>query len=56
MHRIRPDIKNLSKRPAKYWTRLEEVVNERYKKYLTLSPVERLKLEFTKDEETGKEE
>ena len=32
------------------------MVNERYKRYLILIPVERLKLEFTKDEETGKEE
>ena len=31
MYRIRPVIKNLSKRSAKYWTQVEKVVNERYK-------------------------
>ena len=31
-HRIRPVIKNLSKRSSKYWTRIEEIVEERYKK------------------------
>ena len=56
LHRIRPVIKNTSKRSSKYWTRLEDVVNEKYKKYLTLSPVEKLKMETTKGAELGKEE
>ena len=55
LHRIRPVIKNMSKR-SKSWTRLEDVVNEKYTKYLTLSPVEKLKVENTKDAELGKEE
>ena len=56
MHRIKPVIKNLSKRSAKYWTRLEEVVEERCKKFLSSKPVEKLKLEFKEDEEFSKEE
>ena len=50
MHRIRPVIKNLSKRSSKYWQRLEEIVEERYKKFLS-KPVEKLTLEFNEDEE-----
>ena len=46
----------MSKRSAKYWTRLEDVVNEKYKRYLTLSPVEKLKVENTKVAELEKEE
>ena len=29
IHRIRPVIRNLSKRAKKYWTLVEEIVNER---------------------------
>ena len=56
MHRIRPVIKNLSKRSSKYWMRLEEIVEERYKKFLSSKPVEKLTLEFKEDEELAKEE
>ena len=56
LHRIKPVIKNMSKRASRYWTRLEEVVEERYTKFLRLSPVERLKQEPIKDAELGKEE
>lgn len=52
----KPVIKNLSKRSAKYWTRLEKVVEERYKKFLSSKPVDELKLEFKEDEELSKEE
>ena len=55
-HRIRPVIKNLSKRSSKYWQRLEEVVEERYKKFLGSKPVEKLTLEFKEDEELEKDE
>ena len=40
----------------KYWAILESVVEERYKRYLASSPVERLKLGIKDDEETSKEE
>ena len=56
LHRIRPVIKNMSKRSSKYWTRLEETVDERYKKFLKLSPIERLTIEPMKDSELCKEE
>ena len=56
MHRIRPVIKNLSRRSSKYWQRLEEVVEERCKKFLGSKPVEKLTLEFKEDEELDKEE
>ena len=56
MHRIKPVIKNLSKRSSKYWMRLEEVVEERYKIYLMSRPVEKLTLEFGKDDELSKDE
>jgi hypothetical protein len=46
----------MSKRSSKYWTRLEETVDERYKKFLRLSPIERLTIEPMKDPELGKEE
>ena len=46
----------MSKRASKYWTRLEEIVEERYTKFLRLSPVEKLKQEPIKDAELGKEE
>ena len=39
-----------------YWTILESVVEERYKKYLAPSPVERFKLDFKDDDEASKEE
>jgi hypothetical protein len=55
MHRIRPVIKNLSRRSSKYWQRLEEVVEERYKKFLGSKPVEKLTIEFDKDEELDKD-
>ena len=55
-HRIKPVIKNLSKRSARYWTRLEDVVEERYKIFLMSKPVEKLKLEFKEDDELSKEE
>ena len=45
MHRIKPVTRNLSKRSAKYWTKLEEVVDERCKKFLSSKPVEKLNLE-----------
>ena len=54
--RIRPVIKNLSKRSSKYWMRLEEVVEERYKKFLSSKPIEKLTLEFKEDGELAKEE
>ena len=56
MHRVRPVIKNLSKRSSRYWQRLEEIVEERYKKFLSSKPVEKLTLEFKEDEELAKEE
>jgi hypothetical protein len=56
MHRIKPVIKNLSKRSSKYWMRLEDVVEERYKTYLMSRPVEKLTLEFKKDDELSKDE
>ena len=56
IHRIRPVVKNLSKRSMKYWTILESVVEERYRKYLASSLVERLKLDFKDDEEASKDE
>ena len=56
IYRIRPVIKNLSKRSSRYWTRLEEVVEERYKKFLSSRPVEKLTLGFKEDEELSKEE
>ena len=49
MHRIRPVMKNLSKRASKYWTILESTVEKRYKRYLKSSPVEGLKLNFKDD-------
>ena len=55
-HRIRPVVKNLSKRSSKYWMRLEEIVEERYKKFLSSKPVEKLTLEFNEDEELAREE
>jgi hypothetical protein len=56
IHTIRPVMKNLSKSSMKYWTILESVVEERYKRYLASSPVERLKLDFKGDEEASKDE
>ena len=56
MHRLRPVIKNLSKRASRYWTRLEEVVEERYKTFLMSKPVEKRKLDFKEDDELSKEE
>ena len=56
MHRIKPVIKNLSNRSSKDWTRLEEIVEERYKKFLSSKPVEKLKLECKEDEELSMEE
>ena len=56
MHRIRPVMKNLSKRATTYWTILEADVEVRYKMYLASSPVERLKLNFKENEETSKDE
>ena len=56
MYRVKPLIKNLSKRAAKYWTQVEEVVNERSKIYLVSTPVERIKLAFAKDPEMSKDE
>ena len=56
MHRARPVIKNLSKRSSRYGQRLEEIVEERYKKFLSSKPVEKLTLEFKEDEELAKEE
>jgi hypothetical protein len=56
LRRIRPVIKNTSKRSSKYWARLEEIVEERYKRFLKLSPIERLKIEPTKDSDLCKEE
>ena len=35
---------------------MEEVVDERHKKFLSSKPVEKLKLEFKEDEELSKEE
>ena len=49
-------ICNLSKRAKKYWTLVEEIVNERYKEHLMLSPVEKLNKEFKDHEEADKEE
>ena len=46
----------MSKGSSKYWTRLEEVVEERYKKFLSSKPVEKLTLEFKEDDELSKEE
>jgi hypothetical protein len=46
----------LSKRASKYWTRLEEVVDERYKKFVLSKPIEKLMLEFKEDEELAKDE
>jgi hypothetical protein len=34
LYRIRRVLKNISKRAGRYWTRLEDVVDERYKKFL----------------------
>ena len=56
MHRIKPVIKNLSKRSSRYWTRLEDVVEERCKTFLMSKPVEKLKLEFKEDDELSKKE
>ena len=56
MHRVRPVIKNLSKRSSRYWQRLEEIVEERYKKFLSSKPVEKLTLEFKENEEFVQEE
>jgi hypothetical protein len=56
IHRIRPVICNLSKRAKKYWTLVEEIVNERYKEHLMLSPVEKLNKEFKDHDEADKEE
>ena len=56
LRRIKPVIKNMSKRSAKYWTRLDEVVDERYKKFLKMTPTERLSLKPMKDPELDKEE
>jgi len=56
MHRIKPVIQNHSKRSSKNWTRLEEVVEERCKKFLSSKPVEKLMLELKEDEELSKEE
>ena len=46
IHRIRPVICNLSKSAKKYRTLVEEIVNERYKEHLMLSPVEMLIKEY----------
>jgi len=43
-------------RSSKYWTKLEEVVEEKYKRFLKLTPTERLKLEPMKDPELCKDE
>ena len=56
MHRIKLVIKNLSKRSSKYWMRLEDVVEERYKIYLMSKPVEKLTLEFKEDDKLSKDE
>jgi hypothetical protein len=56
LHRVRPVICNLSKREKRYWTLVEEVVNERYKAHLMLSPVEKLSKEYKDHEEADKEE
>ena len=56
MHRVRPVIKNLSKRSSRYRQRLEEIVEERYKKFLSSKPVEKLTLEFKEDEDLVKDE
>jgi hypothetical protein len=56
LYRIRPVIKNLSKRSAKYWTRLESIVEDRYKNFLCSKPLEKLTLKFKEDEELGKQE
>ena len=56
MRRIRPVIKNMLKRSSKYWTKLEKIVDERYKGFLKLTPTERLKPEPMKDPELCKEE
>jgi len=55
LHRIEPVIKNMSKRSSKYWSRLDEVIDERYKEFLKMTPTERLKLEPMKDPELCKE-
>ena len=56
MHRIRPVINNLSRRSSKYWIGLEEIVEERYKNFLSSKPVEKLTLKFKEYEELAKEE
>ena len=56
MHRIRPILKNLSKRSNIYWTRLEEVIEEGYKKFLSSKSIDRVNFKLTKDEKLEKEE
>jgi hypothetical protein len=56
LRRIRPVICNLSKRARQFWTLVERKVAESYKKYLLLSPVEKINRDFKEDEDTNKEE
>ena len=54
MHRIRPILKNLSKRSNIYWTRLDKVTEEGYKKFLSSKSIDRNNFKFTKDEKLEK--
>jgi hypothetical protein len=49
-------ICNLPKRAKEYWTLVKEIVNERYKEHLMLSPVEKLSKEFTDHAEAAIED
>ena len=56
IHRIRPVICSLPKKAKTYWTLVEKIVDERYKDYLLLSPVEKISKEEKDHEEADKEE
>ena len=49
-------ISNLSKRAQPYWKIVERIVEERYRKRLISSPIEKINAQFKDDEEANKEE
>ena len=54
IHRIRLSISNLSKRAKQYWKIVEKIVEERRRKRLVSSPVEKLNSACKDDEEEKK--
>ena len=56
IHRIRPTLKNVSKRSDVYWTKLEEMVQEGYQKFLSSKPIDRINFKFPLNKDLDKEE